>query len=241
MLAFENVTRRYTRGHGEIAALVDVNFDVTAGETVGVLGGARSGKSTLVRLAAGIEVPDEGRVRIDGHDTRKLSRTAHARLLRETIGVVRDVVSEVPGAVDVVEFVSWPLLSAGMSPRTAAGRAHDALRRVEAVACAGARLHELSFSEHTRVVLAQAIVRRPRLLLVDEPARTLDPLERASVISLLEAFATDSDVTMLLTAGEHRGLCRTDRLASLDRGQLLVRERRSADVVRLDPERRRNA
>ncbi|HEY6780060.1 MAG TPA: ATP-binding cassette domain-containing protein, partial [Thermoleophilaceae bacterium] len=88
LLVLECVRKRYLRGIREVAALEDVSLELYDGDVYGVLGGARSGKTTLLRVAAGIERPDAGRVRFLGHDLASMSRRERQAMLRSDLGCV---------------------------------------------------------------------------------------------------------------------------------------------------------
>ncbi|HEY4279892.1 MAG TPA: ATP-binding cassette domain-containing protein [Conexibacter sp.] len=229
LVRFDNVTKRYLRGPREIVALDQVSFDVEPGERFGVLGTARGGKSTLLRLAAGLERPDEGTVRLDDRDIATLSRREHARLLRHEIGCIWEASAR--SDAEALQYVAWPLLSAGARYRDAIGQARAILRDVDSSDCAGARLCELAASELTRISIAQALIRHPRLLLADEPSKSLDAVERGAVLDLLRSVAIARGVTLIVTAGDASGLVAPSRLASLDRGRLLLRSRQTGEVV----------
>jgi ABC-type lipoprotein export system ATPase subunit len=235
LLEFDAVAKRYMRHAREIVAVDGASFDVEAGESLCVLGSARSGKTTLLRLAAGIEMPDDGEVRFAGRATSAMSRREKELMFRRDVGCVWETAG--PGHLDVVEFVSWPLISTNMRVRRATARAREVLRRVGADGCAGARLGDLSGSELLRVSFAQALIREPRLLLADEPSKTLDPIDRGEIIDLLFAVTQDVGVSVLMTAGDATGALPSARLASLDRGRLLMRPRPQADVLPFQPRR----
>ncbi len=232
MLRFEQVTKRYLRYPREIVALDRVSFDVADGDCFGVLGSARAGKSVLLRLAAGIEAPDDGVVRFGDRDLATLARGERERLLRHEIGCVWPTASA-NSRVDVVQYVAWPLFSAGVRYRKAMRQAHELLGRVGAQACAGGQLCELATSELTRVSLAQALIREPRMLLADEPCKTLDPVERDELLELLRTLAAEERLTLVVTAGDATALGAPTQLASLDRGRLSARARRVGNVVPL--------
>jgi len=238
LVTLDNVTKRYLRGPREIVALDRVTLDVESGERLGVLGTARAGKSTLLRLAAGLEPPDAGTVALDGRDIATLSRREHAKLLRHEIGCVWDASGR--GDAEALHYVAWPLLSAGVRHRDAIARARRTLHDVDAADCGGARLCELAASELARIALGQALIREPRLLLADEPSKSLDAVERAAVLDLLRTVAIARKITLIVTAGDASGLVAPSRVASLDRGRLRLRARHSGEVVRLDQRRQRS-
>lgn len=235
LLAFDRVSKRYRRRSREIVALNEVTFDVAEGDFLTVLGSARSGKTTLLRLAAGLLLPDSGTVRFRGRSVAEMSRSEVEHMLRHDIGCVMEPASASLHR-EVVDFVAWPLVSAGVRYRTAAARARELLRHVGADDCVGAQLCELSASELTRVSLAQALMREPRLLVADEPSLALGPIERDELLELLRA-AMESGVAVLMTAGDATSVMGTTHIASLDRGRLLVEPREPAAVVEL-PRRR---
>lgn len=231
LLSFDRVTKSYQRRSRKISALDDVSFDVAGGDFFTVMGSARSGKSTLLRLAAGMSMPDTGAVRVHGRATSDMSRGEIEQLLRHQIGCVLETAGP-PVQRAVVEFVAWPLLSDGVRYRLAVARAREMLRRVSAEDCMGARLCELAASELTRVSLAQALLREPRLLLADEPSKTLDPIEREELLALLREIA-GTGVAVVMTAGDATRVTGTTHIASLDRGRLLLEPREAASVVEL--------
>lgn len=231
LLSFERVTKKFQRRSREIVALDEATFEVAEGEFFTVMGSARSGKTTLLRLAAGMLLPDAGAVRFLGRATTEMPRRELELMLRHEIGCVL----ENAGATlqrEVVDFVAWPLVAAGTGYPLAAARAREALRRVGAEDCAGAQLCELAASELTRVSLAQALLREPRLLLADEPSKTLDPIERDEILALLRDVAA-SRVAVVMTAGDATRVSGTTHIASLDRGRMLVEPRQPADVLEL--------
>ncbi|MDO8209655.1 ATP-binding cassette domain-containing protein [Conexibacter sp. CPCC 206217] len=238
MLRFEGVTKRYLRFPREIVALDRISLEIAAGDRFGVLGSARAGKSTLLRLAAGLERPDEGSVWFRDRDLATVSRSEQEHLLRHEIGCVWQTASA-GSRIDIVQYVAWPLFSAGVRYRRAIRQAHELLARVGAQACAGAQLCELAASELTRVSLAQALIREPSLLLADEPSKTLDPIERDEMLELLRSTVCDKRITLVVTAGDATGIVAPTQLASLDRGRLVVRARRGGQVVPIQGQRRR--
>jgi ABC-type lipoprotein export system ATPase subunit len=230
ILAFEGVTKRYDRTSGEIVALDGVSFDVDDGELFTVLGAARSGKSTLLRMAAGLELPDAGSVRFRGRDTRTLRRRQRTHMLRHEVGCVFEPETNSLGR-DVVEFVGWPLVSARVPCGQTDARARQMLRRVGGEAFEGAALAELSTSERTRVMIAQACIREPLMLLADEPANTLDSAEADAILALLRSIAADTGMTVVMTAGDATRISGRTRIATLSAGRLRVKPRTTGEVV----------
>jgi len=226
LLALEHVTKRYVRGRREHVALRDVSLDVGAGEIVGVCGPRFSGRTTLLRVAAGLEAPDEGRVLFDGTEVG-----AHPEgPLRRRVAYCHTSFAPAHGEL-VVEHVAVPLLATGTRIDRACMRAQAMLDRIGAGACAEMRPHELAQGELVRVVLARALLQRPDLLLIDEPSSGIDLLERDDLLTTLRVMAKDERIAMLLTAADARGLAGADRSLSIEAGALNGDDVEVAQVV----------
>jgi ABC-type methionine transport system ATPase subunit len=215
LLTLERVSKTYVRGRRELRALRDVSLELAAGEIVGIWGRRFSGRTTLLRIAAGLEAPDAGRVLFDGADAARLPEGA----LRRRIAYCH--ASFAPAHAElVVEHVAVPLLAVGTRIDRACTRAQAMLDRVGAGSCAEMRPHELAQGELVRVVLARALLQQPQLLLIDEPTSGVDLLERDDLLTTLRVIAKDERVAVLLTASETTGLAAADRALSMSDGEL---------------------
>jgi ABC-type ATPase involved in cell division len=215
VLAIENATKRYRRGRLERVAVRNVSLEIERGELIAVWGPRRSGRSTLLRLAAGVETPDEGCVRFQGRD---LARCRN-EVLGRRIGYCQASLAAPVDRGIVVEHVAAGLLAQRVSPVQAWRRAADALIRVGAEPCLGLACHELDGAEVARVAIATAIVTAPVLLVIDEPTSAVDLLERDPLLALLRSIANDG-VAVLMSAGDSQGLSGVDRAVSIDSGEL---------------------
>jgi ABC-type lipoprotein export system ATPase subunit len=219
LLSLAAVTKRYARGYREVEALAGVDLDVEPGDFVAIWGGSRSGKTTLLRVAAGIEAPDAGAVTFDGHDLATRSRRARAQLLLTEIGCVWKT-GRITRGLSVLDHVALPRFKA-QTHAQARREAHEVLERVGVAQCAHARWHELSDGERTRVALAHALIRRPRLLLADEPTANLNMIEREQVLGVLRSVAEEAGVAIVMTTPDAPNLLQSHRLMSLDGGRLI--------------------
>jgi putative ABC transport system ATP-binding protein len=220
LLRLESATRTYRRGSQLVRALRGVSLELRAGELVAVWGGGRAGKTTLLRLLAGIERPDEGTVLYQGRSLGAMSEDELADYRLSELGCVWTVWSPIPG-YSVVEYVALPLLGRGLGRRSRL-RARETLSRVGAGDCADAPMNQLSDGERLRVALAQALVREPRLLLADEPMANLDPLERSSIFDLFDAEVRERGVTVVATATHVMDLLGATATYSLVDGRLIA-------------------
>jgi putative ABC transport system ATP-binding protein len=219
LLSIDGVTKRYARGYRELTALDGVALEVERGDFVAIWGGSRSGKTTLLRVAAGIERSDVGSVTFDGRDLAALSRRQRAHLLLTEIGCVWQT-GRITRGLSVLDHVALPRFK-DRSHAQARTEAHAVLERVGVPQAASARWHELTDGERTRVALAHALIRRPRLLLADEPTANLNMIEREQLLGVLRSVADEANVAILMTAPDAPNLLQSHRLMSLDGGRLI--------------------
>jgi putative ABC transport system ATP-binding protein len=235
LLSLEHVTKRYLDGRVQHKVLDDVSLQVDPGDFIGIWGMRRSGKTTLLRVAAGIELPDEGEICFDGRQMTSISGSARAKLRRHNgIGLVRTEWR--PGRnKPVVEHVALPLLSDGMSLRDAKEPAHLALARLGVSDCAYLSVDCLSRDERVRVGLAQALVHEPRLLLFDEPP-VLSPSEAVELYKLLSSLGRDSNIAVVIACEDIAPIRRARRMMSIDEGRVRSMDR-SGTVIAFPDQR----
>jgi ABC-type methionine transport system ATPase subunit len=221
VLCFEQVVKTYPDGRRRIAVLERISFEVHQGEHVGILGSRRTGKSTLLRLAAGIEAPDTGRISFEGRDVAGMSALQRDRLLRGAIGLVASDGWRPAKGERVVDLVALPLVSDGATLHEARRRARRKLNWVDAADYADDLAASLASGARMRVMLARALVREPRLLLIDEPAVVPSLTERMEIYELLRRGAREHRATLMVASEDVDATRGTDVLMSIGRGELL--------------------
>lgn len=214
LLELDQVSKRYLHGSRERVALREVSLQLDPGELVGIWGLRRSGRSTLLRLAAGIESPDAGAVRFAGSDLARASAAA----LGSDIGYCRRTFHGVDGRT-LFEELTVSQLARGIPQTQARTRAREALERTGASGCAELAPHELDSAETARVAIARALASKPSLLLADEPTKGVDMFERDGILELLRSLARDG-MAVLMSTGESTGLFGADRALSLSEGEM---------------------
>ncbi len=228
LLELDGVGKRYGRLDRRIV-LRDVSLAVEPGEVVVIWGMRRSGRSTLLRIAAGVETPDSGTVRFEGRDLR----ARPGATLGEGIGYCHRAFAARDGSLLLDQLTSG-LIARGVPLATAARRACESLERVEIGTCAECRPEELSGEESVRAAIARALTHSPRLLIIDEPTIDVDVLARDSVLALLHSLAHEG-VAVLATTGESPSLSGA-RALTLSEGELHGPSARElAEVVALVP------
>jgi putative ABC transport system ATP-binding protein len=239
VIALEHVTKRYRDGHRQIDVLDDVCLEIYEGEWLGVWGPRRSGKSTLLQVAAGRLRPDEGKAYFNGSEISRMSTDALARLQRRGgVGLLsgdwRPIRTQ-----PVIEYAALPLLSDGLSLREAREPAWRALERAGVASCAYMPAERLSARERVRVSLARVLVHRPRVIMLDEPAALLRPSEAAELYELLRSLGRESPVSIVIASEELAAIRKADRIVSIDDGQLREMQTPGTLVQFPDPPRRR--
>ncbi len=229
LLSFSQVTKHYPRGREQLVVLDGVSMEIDPADHVGLWGARRSGKSTLLRIAAGIEQPDAGSVSWNGRVISQMSAGERARLLRGGgIGLASTDWRPQPNQ-RALEHVALPLLSDHSSLRGAKIVARRALDRVDAGYCADLWTHRLSLGELMRVALARALVRGPRLLLVDEPAVLPSPTESEELYALLRELARGKELAVVIASEDLNAIQSAPRVLSIGEGAL--RSMESSAVV----------
>lgn len=203
-----------------VEILRGVSLDVGAGDLVAVWGRLGSGKTTLLRVAAGLDRPDEGVVRFEGRPLGELSRDELQRVRRNDIGLA-DRAGPLEPEMTVLDYVTFPLI--GTVSRTEARRRAGMTLAELGVdpACAELTWAELTDGERTLVSLAHAVVRQPKLLLVDDPTSNLGVHERERTMALLYRLASERDTAVLMTAPDMAAALGARQVHVLSGGELL--------------------
>jgi putative ABC transport system ATP-binding protein len=197
VLVFDQVSKIYHPANGAVlAALRDVSIRVAAGRKIAVTGRSGSGKSTLLHLAAGIDVPTRGQVSLLGRNLAALSERQRTLGRRENIGLVFQFFHLLPH-LTVRENIVLPGWIAGDDPTENDARSDDLLERVGLRERAEDTAQKLSGGEMQRVAICRALLRRPRLLLADEPTGNLDDDNSVKVMELLVRLVDEEKSTLV--------------------------------------------
>lgn len=229
LLELSHVGKSCRIGMRRHAILHDVNLTIEAGELIAVWGRRGSGRTTLLRVAAGVEPADTGSIRFRNKEIGR------GQALGAGIGYCT---THVPGGRGrgVLDDLAGTLLARGLPRAAAQLRANAMLERVGASHCAGAAPHELDAGESVRVALARALAADPQLIVIDEPTRGVDLLERDELLSLLRSLAS-GEVAILMSTAESPSLSGADRALALSDGQL--RGTLAPELAEVVPLRRR--
>ena len=222
------ITKAFGSGVDRRCVLNDLTLKVEFPHVLALLGPSGGGKSTLLRVIAGLEHPDHGEVLIDGSPVPVLLGLKKEALLRDyrrTLGVVFQAYNLFPH-LTALQNVQLPLTAVhGVDAPVAKERAHDVMKRLGLAAHADKMPAQLSGGQRQRVAIARALAAKPRFLLFDEPTSALDPEMTAEVLELI-AELKESGTPMLLVTHE-MGFARkiADQVAFLAEGRVLEQGR----------------
>jgi putative spermidine/putrescine transport system ATP-binding protein len=202
------------RVFGDVVAVAGVDLDIAAGEFFTLLGPSGSGKTTTLRVIAGFERPDAGRVELQGVDVTRIAPAQRA------VNTVFQDYALFPH-MTVAENVEYGLRVKGMARRDRRARALDVLERVRLPGLGDRKTVQLSGGQRQRVALARAIVNGPPVLLLDEPLGALDLKLRQEMQIFLKALQRDLGITFVyVTHDQEEALTMSDRLAVFNEGRI---------------------
>jgi lipoprotein-releasing system ATP-binding protein len=190
LLSARGVSRGFGEGPSRLEIFSGVSLDLLPGDLLSIVGPSGSGKSTLLHLFAGLDDPDAGEVRVEGVPWSSLSAEERARRRGASIGFVFQFHHLLP-ELTAEENVALPLLLAGAGEGEARRSARECLDRVDLLPRSSSHPRTLSGGERQRVAIARAVIRRPRILLCDEPTGSLDPAHAAAVFEILTSVARE--------------------------------------------------
>ena len=213
------VRKTYRLGRHVVPALQGVDLAVRPGEMLALTGPSGSGKSTLLHLCGLIDRPDAGEVRLLGQPVHALGETRQALLRRDSLGFVFQSFNLVP-VMTVADNVDYPLFLAGVPARERRQRVAEALQRVGLGAHAGHRPDALSGGQRQRVAIARALVKRPALVIADEPTASLDSHTAGQVLDLMRERCHAEGAAFVIATHDERLTRRCDRMVRLLDGRL---------------------
>ena len=225
-----NLVRRYGEGDTAVDALRGVSIGIETGRMTAIMGPSGSGKSTLMHLLAGLDVPTEGTIVVDGIDITKLSEKKLTMLRRETIGFVFQFFNLLP-MLTAEENITLPLAIAGEKV--------DKMWLDELLAAVGIadrrdhRPAELSGGQQQRVAIARALITRPKVLFADEPTGNLDSSSSKEVLTLLRRAVDDWGQTIVMVTHDAGAAAMADRILFIADGRIVrdLQESTAAEVL----------
>ena len=219
VLATEQISKQVSSPEGSLTILSDVSFSIERGESVAIVGPSGAGKSTLLALLAGLDLPTNGRIWLDGWELSALDEDGRAQVRAASVGFVFQSFHLVP-ALNALENVMLPLELAGSEdPRD------KALEILNTVGLSERTTHypaQLSGGEKQRVAIARAFATEPAVLFADEPTGNLDTRTGENIMNMMFELNKNSSTTLVLVTHDRRLAERCDREIRLDAGKLVA-------------------
>lgn len=219
-LQITNLSKTYGEGDKQVSVLNKVNLHIHKGETVALLGRSGSGKSTLLNLISGIDKSNSGEITINDCRLTELSENQCTQFRRQHIGFVHQFYNLIE-TLTAAENIDLPLELNNIDSKTITTKVNTMLADVGLEKRADAFPDELSGGEQQRVALARALIHQPLLVLADEPTGNLDAETGQQVIDLMHTLVRQFDCTLLIVTHSMAVAKTTDRIISLEQGQLL--------------------
>ncbi len=214
------VSRVFESGKRKVHALQQADFVAAAGELVVLRGRSGSGKTTLLNLLAGLDLPTTGSVTFLGQSMGKMNQTQRDRLRQREIGMVFQTMALFP-FLSALENVELALRMLGGQSGDRHTRSEQWLRFVGLGDRLKHRPAELSGGEQQRVAIARAVVRKPSLLLADEPTASLDTRMGREIIDLFVQLAQEQNICVVLTTHDPAVMERAHRIYTLEDGRMV--------------------
>lgn len=221
ILSARGLKREYQQAGSErtLSVIRNVDLDILSGEKLAIVGVSGSGKTTLLNLLGGLDNPCAGDLSLKGKSWSNLNASERADWRNQHVGFVYQF-HHLLGEFSALENVALPCLIGGYSASEAKCEATQLLDRVGLIERLQHRPSELSGGERQRVAIARALVRKPSLVLMDEPTGNLDPKTAGSVLDLLINLNEELNISFVMVTHDPLIAQRLDRTVTLENGTL---------------------
>ena len=230
VIVVENLVKRFPVGDGEFTALNDINLTFEKGEYSGVVGPSGSGKTTLLNIIGSLDSPSEGTATVMGKQISSLSHKEAAQLRNKHLGFIFQVYNLLP-VYTVFENVEFALI---LQKRSAAERKKEVMQALEWVGLenmANKKPSKLSGGEGQRVAIARAMVKRPALVLADEPTANLDAKNAHAILKMMKKLNEELNTTFLFSTHDEKVMAYMNRLIHLEDGKVVKDELMKAKTI----------
>jgi putative ABC transport system ATP-binding protein len=223
LIVTKDLKKVYAMGPHKLEALAGINLTFARGEFAGLVGPSGSGKTTLLNILGSLDVPTEGSAVVMGRTIETLSHKEAARLRNRHIGFIFQTFNLLP-VYSVYENVEFALLLLGDPPTERRRKVMAALEWVRLADRAKSRPAQLSGGESQRVAIARAVVKRPDLVLADEPTANLDAENSHNILHTMEGLNRDLGTTFLFATHDAKVIQHLRRKITLVDGRITADE-----------------
>jgi len=219
MVTAAGVSRTFGAGRTAVHALTDVSFSIRKGQLVALCGRSGSGKTSLLNIIGGLDLPTGGTVHVGGHDVTAMSEHGRLMLRRRTVAFIFQSFGLIP-MLSAAENVGIPLRITSTDPRAREERVALMLAVVGLAEHAKQRPNELSGGQQQRVAIARALAGSPELLIADEPTGQLDSETGRQIMRLLRTVVHSEGITALVATHDAALMDLADEVLRLDDGRI---------------------
>ena len=228
LVTTQNLVKKYPIGGRKFTALDGINLTVKTGEFTGLVGPSGSGKTTLLNIIGALDNPTEGTAIVLGQDTNKLSHRQAARLRTDHLGFIFQTFNLLP-VYTVFENVEFPLLLLDMNSSQRKTAVLEAIEWVGLSDKIKSKPAQLSGGECQRVAIARAMVKKPELVLADEPTANLDAANSHHILKTMEKLNKDVKTTFIFATHDEKVIGYLRRKITLVDGKV-------SDDSQMDPQ-----
>ena len=231
LIAIENLDKIYSLGTTDLKALDNINLSVTKGEFLGLVGPSGSGKTTLLNIIGSLDAPSNGSAEVLGKKIETLSHKDAANLRNSHIGFIFQTFNLLP-VYTVYENVEFPLLLQGMQTPRRKQLVEEALEWVGLADRADSKPSQLSGGQSQRVAIARAIVKKPEIVLADEPTANLDAANSHHIMKTMVALNEELKTTFVFATHDEKVISYLKRKITLVDGRISKDEGSAKDQSR---------
>lgn len=230
IISLHHVHKHFKVGDGQFTALKDINLEFKKGEFAGLVGPSGSGKTTLLNIIGSLDKPSEGEAIVLGKSISKLTHKESAYLRNMEIGFIFQVYNLLP-VYTVFENVEFALLLQHKSAEARRKAVMEALDWVGLADMAKKKPSKLSGGEGQRVAIARAMVKRPSIVLADEPSANLDAKNAHGILKTMKELNKELDTTFIFSTHDEKVMQYLDRTIRLEDGRVAEDTLNSPQVI----------